>query len=168
VPRTINVNFQDNPNNYNNFGTSADPQSNGKSSWTFPITTVPTTYTFHVTFTEILDNTVQTFEYFLAQADGVVSIDSIYLVEEAELILSVPSPVSTSNIKVYPNPVLNELNFSDEVSKVKVTNILGQVIMEYGNAYIRRIVTTNLKSGIYFVSFTDSNGIKTSAKMIRK
>jgi hypothetical protein len=168
VERLINVNFQDNPNNYNNFGISTDALSNGRSSWTLPITTTPATYTFTVTFDQILPNTIQTFEFFLAQADGMVSIDSIYLIEEAELVLSVPMAASGSNITVYPNPVVSEMYFSEDVSDLTIYNQLGKEVANYSKVTSRKINAATLNSGFYFLSFTNSKGNKSFSRIIKQ
>ncbi len=88
--RNICVDFEDTPSNsYNRYGASTDPSAaNGRSEWTFPITPVPTKYTFHVTFDQIVETTVQKIQFMISQAKGTVFLDSIMLISEEDLALA--------------------------------------------------------------------------------
>jgi phenolic acid decarboxylase len=70
-------------------------------------------------------------------------------------------------IKMYPNPVRNELtvNTTSEISKVIITNTLGKVV---GNTvYSKTINTSNLSKGMYFVTFVNADGTKSTQKLIK-
>ncbi|MGE0021312.1 MAG: S8 family serine peptidase [Draconibacterium sp.] len=95
--RNICFDFEDtSENNYNRYGISSDPESNGRSEWTFPITTTPTRYTFHVTFDQILNNTVQKIQWMLSQATGTVYLDSVSVISEADLLLLQKMPLANA------------------------------------------------------------------------
>jgi len=85
--RNICVDFEDTSgNNYNRYGASSDPTAaNGRSEWTFGITPVPTWYTFHVTFDQMVESTVQKIQFMISQATGTVYLDSILLISEEDL-----------------------------------------------------------------------------------
>jgi len=71
-------------------------------------------------------------------------------------------------IQMYPNPVRNELtvNTTSNISKVIITNTLGKVV---SNAVYtsKTINTSNLSKGMYFVTFIDANGTKSTQKLIK-
>ncbi|WP_162127049.1 T9SS-dependent choice-of-anchor J family protein [Flavobacterium phycosphaerae] len=70
----------------------------------------------------------------------------------------------TTNFKVYPNPVKDVLNLSSEknITKVQVTNLLGQVILTKSlNATQGQIDVANLASGTYMVKVTSDDLVKT-------
>jgi uncharacterized protein YjdB len=88
APRTMCVDFEDTPAlNYNRYGISTDPTSNGRSEWTFDITTEPTTYTLHVNFDQIVAGTVQKVQYMLGLAGDIMYLDNITLVQASDLAL---------------------------------------------------------------------------------
>ncbi len=91
--RTFTADFEDTGANGNNrYGSTKDPRSsNGRSEWTFDITTEPTWYTFDVTFDQIKETTDQKVIFMLGLSDIVTYIDSIYLLSES---------VSTDNVDV--------------------------------------------------------------------
>ena len=77
--------------------------------------------------------------------------------------LSLPT-FNTSSIKAYPNPVKDMLNLiSDKmISKVQVTNLLGQVVLEKAvNTTNGQINVSNLASGTYLVKITSEDLVKT-------
>ncbi len=72
------------------------------------------------------------------------------------------------NIKIFPSPADNALNISSkkEIEKIKVYNMLGSVLMEEkGN--VSSINTSNLGSGIYFISILTKTGYEKSLKFIK-
>jgi hypothetical protein len=90
-PRDITVDFEDTAaNNYNRYGASTDPESNGRSEWTFGITADPTRYNFNVVFDQIVPTTVEKLQFMISQAVGTVYLDSIIVVTQAELDASFP------------------------------------------------------------------------------
>lgn len=71
------------------------------------------------------------------------------------------------NIKLYPNPVEDILNFSDEVSMVKITDATGRIVKQYVSSQ-KSIDVSSLTKGIYTVTAaTKSNGL-INKKIIKK
>jgi hypothetical protein len=76
---------------------------------------------------------------------------------------SIKSNASISNIRVYPNPANNILNFeyekSNKITEVKITNVIGEDVRKENvgdNEGKLRVDISNLTNGIYFVTL--SNG----------
>jgi uncharacterized protein YjdB len=85
--RTLNVDFEDSNNDYNRYGTSTHPFSNGESDWTFDLTTEPVHYVFDVVFDEKVSNTREAFQFMSGLADPKFYLDSIVLIKDADLAL---------------------------------------------------------------------------------
>jgi hypothetical protein len=71
---------------------------------------------------------------------------------------------NTANFKAYPNPVKDVLNLSSEkiITKVQVTNLLGQVILSKSlDATQGQIDVSNLASGTYMVKISSDDLVKT-------
>lgn len=70
--------------------------------------------------------------------------------------------VVDNNFFVYPNPVNNELHFSNpnniEVANIVINDVSGkQVVSLNANGITNAIDVSNLQSGIYFIKFTTEN-----------
>jgi hypothetical protein len=71
---------------------------------------------------------------------------------------------SFSGLRIYPNPVKDILNLTSDqtISKVQITNILGQeVTAKSVNATQGQLDMSNLASGTYFVKITSDSLVKT-------
>ncbi len=154
--RTIAFDFEDTPaNNYTRYGATSDPTAvGGASEWSFPITTVPTLYTFHVTFDKIVATTVHKIQFMLSQAIGTVYLDSVMLISEADMALTNVSIPTVESFKVYPNPAVNELNvvLNSVNTKVSIYNGLGVKMDEVvvpGTRYTFNV--SSYANGLYFV-----------------
>lgn len=68
---------------------------------------------------------------------------------------------------VYPNPAANEISISAEkaVSKVRLTNILGQSVFEAKNT--NKINISHLNSGYYLMTVEDEDGNSGTRKIIK-
>ena len=71
-----------------------------------------------------------------------------------------------TKITLYPNPVKDILNFSEEVSDVKITDISGKTVKQVANSS-KNINVENLPKGIYIVSFKTKSGNVVSQKLIK-
>ena len=84
--------------------------------------------------------------------------------------LSIDEKANASEFRVYPNP-FNDVVYliaSSPLSKVVVTNIVGQVVKEVVNPN-NSIELNELRSGIYFISLYDmDNVIAKTAKIVKK
>lgn len=74
--------------------------------------------------------------------------------------------IESLDLNIYPNPVQNVLNISNEVAQVEVYNILGQKIIVLSN--VKSIDTSNLPNGTYIVKVTDNSGATGSKKFLKK
>ena len=166
--RVVSVDFEDNAvNNYNRYGTTTSPLSpNGKSQWDFTLTTTPTKYTFDVNFTELTETSEQKLQFMFGVSDIKVYVDSIILVTESDFVLDVAKDKMISQIKLYPNPVVNELNVSlaKANTTVAIYNAAGQKLSEkVATGNIAKFNVSNFRKGIYFVRLSDG----TSEKFIK-
>ncbi|MFG6687586.1 PQQ-dependent sugar dehydrogenase [Mariniflexile sp. HNIBRBA6329] len=96
---------------------------------------------------------------------------SVYKIIDANL--SVKDD-TISNIKIYPNPTNNILNFNvSQISKplenIKVIDIQGKQIKSITsiNSPITTISINNLENGIYFIELSDISGVKAIKKFIK-
>jgi hypothetical protein len=73
-----------------------------------------------------------------------------------------------SNLKVYPNPFNDNIfiSLADKVSRVIITNITGQVVMDVP-LHSPQISTSHLSKGVYLVIFYANNGERVVRKMIK-
>jgi hypothetical protein len=163
APRTFNVDFEDTAgNSYNRYGSTGDARSaDGRSDWTFDVTTEPTWYEFDVVFDQILPTTIQKVQYMLGLSSVVTYIDSVILISEADMALLPTSvnEISRESFRVYPNPAVTTLTVEVPVanSRVAIYNSLGVKMAEVvvpGTRY--EFDVRNFKSGLYFVRTRDS------------
>ena len=158
--RNITFDFEDTSgNNYNRYGVSSDPESNGRSEWTFPITTDPTKYTFHVTFDQMVETTVQKIQFMLSQATGTVYLDSVSVVSEADMGLVPVLQNKAETFQVYPNPVDTKLHvtLTSAGEKVAIFNSLGVKMEEVvvpGTHHVFDV--SRYSKGLYFVKSKDT------------
>lgn len=91
-------------------------------------------------------------------------IDNILFTEGEIETLSISEVETSFELKVYPNPVKNELsiNASETITAIKVFNILGQEVLNTkSNAIQNKLDMSSLNSGTYFVQVSADNKIKT-------
>jgi hypothetical protein len=163
APRTFNVDFEDTSgNSYNRYGATTDSRSaDGRSDWTFDVTTEPTWYEFDVVFDQIVPTTVQKVQFMLGLSSVVTYIDSVTLISEADMAL-IPTSVnniSRESFRVYPNPAVNTLTveLSEANTRLTVYNILGvkmEDVVVPGTRY--QFDVRNYKKGVYFVKTKDA------------
>ena len=93
-------------------------------------------------------------------AGATVLLDNI--AEAVQTVVGVPS-INANSIKVYPNPVTNELNvtFSSEHAKVAIYNILGRKIEEViVDGTMTTFDVSSYSSGVYFVKVNNERIVK--------
>ncbi len=157
--RKINVDFEDTSgNNYNRYGSTTDPRSsNGRSDWTFDITTEPVWYKFDVTFDQIVATTDQKVQYMLGlYSKATVYIDSVSLISVADMQLISTKAVKNNleSFKVYPNPAVSKLHIdlSAPNTTVAIYNSVGVKMEEVvvpGTHHIFDV--SRYTKGLYFV-----------------
>lgn len=86
-------------------------------------------------------------------------------------VLSVPANPLIDKIKMYPNPVSNELviETTADISNVTITSMLGQNVRTYqlNNSGRTSINTNELSNGLYFVAFYGKDGSRLVQKLIK-
>lgn len=75
--------------------------------------------------------------------------------------------VSKKAIVFYPNPINDVLNFSEEVSNIKITDISGKVVTKV-SAKRKSVNVSNFVKGIYFVTATTKSGEMISNKIVKE
>lgn len=71
-------------------------------------------------------------------------------------------------VKVYPNPAINVLNFdNNEVKSVKVISLNGQIIMQSNDLNSNQVDIATLESGIYFIQMELNNGTQQIEKFVK-
>lgn len=88
-------------------------------------------------------------------------------------VVMIPTSISgnsLANISVYPNPFSNQIRISNAelVSRVEISNIIGQTVITFKIDGVNHINTSVLPAGVYLVKFTGKNGESVTRKMIKK
>jgi hypothetical protein len=80
------------------------------------------------------------------------------------------NPNVISNLNVYPNPFNNEIRIAnaENVSRITITNLIGQVVMDMPYRGETTINTSDLNNGLYLVVFQSANGQRVVRKMIKQ
>lgn len=164
--RTLNVDFEDTPTlAYLRYGATTDPRSaDGRSDWTFDVTTEPTWYTLDVNFDQMVETTVQKVQYMLGLAGDIVYLDSIMLVTVEEYnTVGVPQHKAASKVRVYPNPVSNDLTVTlpSANSKITIFDSVGRRVHEGFETGDRAVINVSQYArGVYFVKVNDEPVVK--------
>ena len=69
--------------------------------------------------------------------------------------------------KIYPNPAKNIINFSEEVSNIKISDFSGKIINQI-STYEKSIKVSKLKKGTYIFSATSKSGEIINKKVIKE
>lgn len=75
----------------------------------------------------------------------------------------------TSNyvLKIHPNPTKSNLNFSQEISEIKITDLSGRQVF-FNKEKTKNISVENLPKGIYFINGKNNKGEIISEKIIKQ
>ncbi|MGE5447762.1 MAG: sugar-binding protein [Bacteroidales bacterium] len=162
--RVVVCDFEDPSNSWERYGDSPDGLS-GKSEWNDAVTNEQKTYTHTVTFTRIKPTTAHNFIFQLGNEESNVYIDNVFLFTEEDYnkILSGVKNVAQNAIKLYPNPVVGELNISQACvnAKICIYNALGQKVMEQLSGGINaKVNVSSLTKGVYFVKVNDGESLR--------
>lgn len=65
------------------------------------------------------------------------------------------------NYEAYPNPVQDILTIKGGNGEIRITNAVGQVILELAHNELSEIDASNFQSGAYFITLIDDFGIRT-------
>ncbi len=77
---------------------------------------------------------------------------------------------SLVGLNVFPNPFNTEIKFTltDKISRVEVSNILGQKVIDINTQGANSISTQEIPNGIYLVKFTAKNGDVVVRKLLKE
>ena len=74
-----------------------------------------------------------------------------------------------NSFNLAPNPTKDVFSFNNDVAKVQIFNITGQLVKTFNNAVANeRLSILELNQGIYFVKVTDSNLNEKTIKLIKE
>jgi hypothetical protein len=78
-------------------------------------------------------------------------------------------PVDAIEYKVYPNPFNDRLyvDNNDKLTRVQITNVAGQRVLDVVTPS-HEIRTSNLVSGVYFVTLFNESGIVATKKFVKE
>jgi len=112
---------------------------------------------------------------FVVQKDGFTTYNGSFTVADADKAVEVtlvPTgvPVNTlAKLTVYPNPFTTRINFEGaEVTRVTVTSVIGQVVLDQIVENARSIDLSNIEKGIYLVRFYNNKGESVLRKLIKE
>jgi hypothetical protein len=163
--RTFTVDFEDTANSVpianRRYGFSADPRAvDGRSEWTFDVTTEPTRYTFDVTFDEITPTTVEKLQFMIGTLPTVTYIDSVSVISDVDMVevvhaVSVPTTEASATVTVSPVPAVDVINVAgaNANAAVEVYNSVGQkvAVAKAGANGDATIAVSSFAKGLYFV-----------------
>ena len=140
-------------------------------------------YTATVTITGTLSNVSRfRFQCDASENDDNVHIDAVIItastgsgmVNNSLTITTLPEIVSFNesvydDFLIYPNPVddILKIKSSDEIKKVKVYNLSGQLIMSEGQGFETQIDMSNFDSGMYLLRIETEDNIY-SKRIVKK
>lgn len=162
--RTVICDFEDPNNGYARYGASPDG-IDGRSEWNDIVSNTSQTFIHTVVFDQLLPTTKNAFIFQLGNEESNVFIDNVFLFTETDynnIISGVPT-VDASKIKIYPNPVVNELNITLNAnhSEISIYNSLGQKVIEKVTpGKTERINVSKLDKGVYFVKINEGVSLK--------
>ncbi|MBI5219419.1 MAG: T9SS type A sorting domain-containing protein [Bacteroidia bacterium] len=140
-------------------------------------------YTTLMTHTSTVNPLTNTFQHFSAvpnaasryikfvytqKTSGNVGIDDVLI----DFVSSSDWKGASSELKMYPNPVKNELNLDNtmNISKISVSNVLGLQVKSVENNFKNkiRIITSEFVPGVYLISVTDNTGNIQTRRFIKQ
>lgn len=142
---------------YNRYGATTET-TNGRSEWNYTATIIPSWFTFHVTFDQIMETTVQKMQWMISKSDETIFMDSVLLVKTQDIdIISKVSKNLSNSLKVYTTENSLTVQLSSAVNtKIAIYNAIGQKMMEkMSTGNIAKFDVSSLRRGMYFVRLAD-------------
>lgn len=102
----------------------------------------------------------------LFTATGTPADGTIYTFTNLSVNPTSVSEIDDNIITVWPNPVVNYLTFSEKVTEIVITDLKGSKILEFQNS--NSIDLSSLDKGIYFLTFSDSDGNHLKKKILKQ
>jgi hypothetical protein len=100
--------------------------------------------------------------------------EKIYYWDDMEFGTGTPTGIDFPNsaknkVNIYPNPAEDVLYFTSKtaISKVAIYNVVGTQVKKYGNVS-QSVDVNDLRSGVYIIRLTDTDGKTFSSKFIKK
>lgn len=83
---------------------------------------------------------------------------------------SIKDLAADENFKVYPNPFVNQLTFSEPVNYVLITNVSGQTILEYtsDNQLITTLNVADLTKGVYYIQYAAGDKKRNNKTIVKQ
>ncbi len=83
--------------------------------------------------------------------------------------LSVPENELEKNIKIYPNPFVDEIEIQTNLNsfKIDIYSTLGALVKQIPLDFNRRINLSDLKNGIYFIVIRDETGNQITHSIVK-
>jgi hypothetical protein len=106
-------------------------------------------------------NTISEYTEYVPYSNGVFRIKQVDYDGTTDHSIVFKSECEKQKIKVYPNPASDGMNFSEEVSNVKITNVLGSVVFSSSEPMTKLKRPNGLPSGLYIISYQFENTILT-------
>ncbi len=75
--------------------------------------------------------------------------------------------IEKSNVSVYPNPTKSVLNFSEEISNIRISDISGRTVKEIP-ASAKSIDVTTLENGTYIITGITKTGNTITKKLVKE
>ena len=71
-----------------------------------------------------------------------------------------------NSVNVYPNPILNTLNISEEIRSAKLYSSIGQILQVYKSG--KSFDVSSFPKGVYILKMTLQSGLEKSIRFIKK
>ncbi|WP_374445839.1 T9SS type A sorting domain-containing protein [Epilithonimonas sp.] len=75
--------------------------------------------------------------------------------------------IKSTTLNIFPNPAKDFLNFSQEISNIKITDLFGKVVQQISNSE-KSINVSKLAKGTYIISATTQTGEIIKKKFIKE
>ena len=75
-----------------------------------------------------------------------------------------------NNVNLYPNPVLNSLNFTNlnEVDKIQILGLTGEILIDFSpKSKAEKLDVSKISEGIYIAKIIDEHGDYVSRRFVK-
>lgn len=102
--------------------------------------------------------------------ETLVSFSDEVSINTSKLKTSISRVKKNNEIKIYPNPVENELTFigNESFTKVSIINVAGQQVMSVNQISNNTIAINSLPKGLYIIKAYTNNGALKTSSFIKK
>ncbi|MFK7784416.1 MAG: DUF4465 domain-containing protein [Crocinitomicaceae bacterium] len=108
------------------------------------------------------DVTSVTFDFFSSDVNSFgIKTPAYIAIDDVKLEISGGVTQLAQDYSAYPNPVQNVLTIKGGQGQIRITNTLGQVVLELDHNEVSEIDASKFNSGAYFITLIDDFGIRT-------